>query len=110
MVRSPVTLNLPLPDFSIFVDLKVMVGYLATSKKSGDLRCPSRFGSCVSIVLASMVSSIVLLVGVLSSRLTVPATLSKRPFTVDTIMWRTENSVDECDESTSQTLACEGAA
>ena len=33
IVRSPVTFNLPVPAASTFVDLKVIVGYLATSKK-----------------------------------------------------------------------------
>ena len=51
----------------IFVDLKVMVGNFSTSKKSGDLRCASRFGSRVSTVVASMVISAVLLVMSLSS-------------------------------------------
>ena len=57
MVRSPVTLMAPSLPGTTFVDLKVMVGYLATSKKSADLRCASRFASRVSTEAASMVTS-----------------------------------------------------
>src|SRR5271154_2008199 len=37
-LRSPVTLDLPGPAASTLVDLNVIVGYLATSRKSGLLR------------------------------------------------------------------------
>ena len=45
------------PALVMEVDLKVMVGNLATSKKSGDLRCSSRLGSVVLTEVASMVAS-----------------------------------------------------
>ncbi len=62
---------LPSPLVTL-VDLKVMVGNFSTSKKSGDLRWASRFGSRVSMVVVSMVISAELLVMSLSSCWTTP--------------------------------------
>src|SRR2546429_3128449 len=57
MVRSPVTLNFPGASCSTFLDLKVMVGKWATSKKRSLRRSLSRSGSRVSTVFTSMVTS-----------------------------------------------------
>src|SRR5262249_55431236 len=57
-VRSPVTLNWPDPAGSIVFDLKVIVGYFATSRKSALFRCSSRFASRVSMLAASLVAAI----------------------------------------------------
>src|SRR5207253_7515471 len=59
MVRSPVIFSLPAETCSIFFDLKVIVGYFATSKNLSLLRSASRLGSLVSTVFASMVISTV---------------------------------------------------
>ena len=48
IVRSPTSLNLPGPAASARFETNVTVGNLAASKKSGLLRCSSRFGSRVS--------------------------------------------------------------
>src|SRR5881275_260700 len=63
MVRSPATLYLSPPAFSIFVDLNAISGHLAASKKSGLLRCPSRFSLLVLMLVASIFVSTELLVG-----------------------------------------------
>src|SRR5947209_12455935 len=76
-----------------------MVGYLATSKKSGLRRCASRFGSRVLIVVASIVAFTVDLVTSASSKTTLPVVLPNSPRTFDTIMWRTTNPAAVCEES-----------
>src|SRR5205814_4608900 len=86
-------------------DLKVSSGYFAVSKKSGDLRCASRFVSRVLMLLASILTSTVDFVGSLSSMVTVPSTLSNVPRTVLTIMWRTENCALLWAASMTQSLA-----
>src|SRR5271155_4237414 len=55
MVRSPVTFNLPAPADSTRFDLKVMVGYLATSKKWSLRRSSSRLCTRLSTEPASIV-------------------------------------------------------
>ena len=57
IVRSPVTEYSPWPVRFTEVDLKVIVGYFSTSKKSGLLRCPSRWASPVLRVDTSTVAS-----------------------------------------------------
>ena len=49
IVRSPVSLYRSVPAAVIFFDRKVIVGWLATSKKSGLRKCSSCCGSRVSI-------------------------------------------------------------
>src|SRR5438876_1233419 len=86
MVRSPVTLYLSSPAFSTLVDLKVMSGHFAASKKSGDLRWPSRFSLCVSIEAASILTATALFVGSSLSQFNVELTLLNSPRTVLIIM------------------------
>ena len=57
IVRSPTSLNLPAAPGTTRFDLKVSVGYLATSKKSGLFRWVSRRSLLVVMVVASMVTS-----------------------------------------------------
>ena len=45
------------PVRSMAVERKVICGYFATSRKSGERRCSSRFGSRVSTLDASMTAS-----------------------------------------------------
>ncbi len=66
------TFNASLPAFATFVDLKVMLGYFATSKKSVLLRCVSRSATLVSMLFTSMVASTVDFVTSDSSRTTLP--------------------------------------
>src|SRR5689334_1572920 len=56
-VRSPSAPARLLPLYFSFVDLKVIVGYLATSKKSGLRKCSSRFACPVVTVVTSTVAS-----------------------------------------------------
>ena len=76
-VRSPVIISLP-ADLVSDVDLKVIVGYLATSKKSGLFRWVSRAASWVSTVLASIVTSTEDLVMSFSSSLIVAGAVLDR--------------------------------
>ncbi len=112
MVRSPVTLYLSPATFSIFVDLKVISGHLAASKKSGLLRWPSRLSLCVSIEAASIFTTTLLLVGSSLSKLSVEETLLNSPRTVFTIMCLTakEAVVWGGSASSSTVAAKEGAA
>ena len=75
-VRSPVTLNFPGPAASIDFDLKVIVGNLATSRKSALFRCSSRFASRVLMLAASIVAVMIASVGLASSPSTVPVDLA----------------------------------
>src|SRR6516164_5257811 len=83
IVRSPVILSLPGPADSTLVDLKAMIGYLATSKKSELMRCLSRSGSRVSTVVASMVTLTEDLEMSASSTTTVPLSWWNSPRTVE---------------------------
>src|SRR5258708_34351043 len=96
MVRSPVTLSFPGATCSTFLDLKVMGGKWATSKKWSLRRSLSRPGSRVSTVETSMVTSTVDLAMSLSSTTTEPVTLLNAPRTGEMAKWRTENCADEC--------------
>src|SRR5260370_39780750 len=87
------------------VVLKVIVGYLATSKKSGLFRWLSRLGSPVSIPATSIVASTVERVTSLSSSCTFPETLPNFPRTVLTIMCFTANKASECAPSISHVEA-----
>src|SRR5438105_15243199 len=91
MVRSPETLYLSPPAFSTLVDLNVMSGHFAASKKSGDLRWPSRFSLWVSIDAASILTATALLVGSSLSQFNVEVTFANWPRTVLTIMCLTAN-------------------
>ena len=83
MVRSPVTLNFPGASCSTFLDLKVMVGKWATSKKRSLRRSLSRSGSRVSTVFTSMVTSTLDFVMSWSSSTIVPLSLLNAPRTVE---------------------------
>src|SRR6185369_9961903 len=65
--RSPVTFSLSLPALATFFETKVIVGYLATSKKSALRRCSSLFCTLVLMELVSMVTCTVDFVMSLSS-------------------------------------------
>src|SRR5882757_1681961 len=108
IVRLPVTFILPAETRSIFVDLKVMAGWLATSRKLALLRSASRLGSPVSTVLASMVTSTSDLVRSWSSQLTVPVTPLNCPRTVAIIMCLTENPAAVCAGSICQVVVAAG--
>ena len=71
-----------------------MLGYFSTSKKSADLMWASRCSWLVSIEVASMVARTVESSG-FSAVTSVPLKVPKRPFTLLTIMWRTENETSE---------------
>src|SRR4051812_3740824 len=91
MVRSPLIFSFPDPAASVCFDLKVMVGYLATSKKLGLRRSLSLLSTRVFTVAASMETSIVVLLGSAGSQVTVPAVFSNNPRTVEIPRWRIEN-------------------
>src|SRR5882672_5617241 len=57
IVRFPIARSLPSAAFSKWLDLKVMKGYFATSKKSAPRRCSSRLALRVLTDAASMVTS-----------------------------------------------------
>src|SRR3954454_11746281 len=90
MVRLPETLYLS-PDFSTLLDLKVMSGHFCTSKKSADLRWPSRFSLLVLMLAGSIFSSTALLDGASLLRVMVEENLLKVPRTVVTTMCLTAN-------------------
>ncbi len=62
IVRSPV-ISSPDAVFSTFLETKVMVGNLATSKKSALFRCSSRLATRVSMDAASMLTVIFAVAG-----------------------------------------------
>src|SRR5271156_437632 len=105
MVRSPVTFNLPAPADSTFFDWKVIVGYLATSKKWSLRRSLSRISTRVSTELASMVTFTEALLRSGEST-TTPLTLVKAPLTVEMPIWRTENCAAECGGSRYHVWVC----
>jgi len=96
MVKSPVIFSWPGAACSTFLDLKLIVGYFATSKKSALFRCALRCGSRVSKVDASIVTSTVDLVMSLSSQLTMPVTPWNSPRTVEIIRCLTANCAEAC--------------
>src|SRR5271170_3860283 len=86
-VRSPTTCNLPLTRLTE-VDLKVIVGYLATLKYLSDFKSVSRFTLFVLTVFVSIVASTLDLLGSFSSQTMVPVTPLMEPRTVLTPIWR----------------------
>src|ERR1700694_2837531 len=110
MVRSPVTLNLPSPTFSTLVDVKVMVGWFATSKKLADLRSASRLSFPVSMVVTSIVASAFDFAGSCSSYWTVPVVLPNRPWTVVMTRCFTAKDEVECTGSMFQVVVSAEAA
>jgi len=86
-VKAPVTSSLPLATSFTAVLLKVMVGNLAVSKKSGDFRCFSRASLPVLMEAASMVTATLDLVMSLVLTSMVPSNLAKLPV-VRAIRWR----------------------
>src|SRR5271157_3499115 len=105
MVRSPVTFSLALPADSTRFDLKVNVGYFATSRKSGLRRWLSRISTRVSTDAASMVTSMDVFDRSDGSYSTLPLTFVKAPRTVEMPMWRTENCAELCGGSICQVSA-----
>src|SRR5947208_15854220 len=89
MVRSPVTLYLS-PGLSIFRDLNDISRHACTSKKSGDLRCPSRFSLLVLMVDGSTLSSTELFAGSSLFHATVEENFVNCPRTVVATMCFTE--------------------
>src|SRR5713101_6088435 len=91
MVRSPVIVK-----FSREPDTRrlsnVIDGYFAESKKSGERRCSSRFGSPVISVVTSIAALTDDNFGSPLASTTLPEMPVKRPFTFETIMCRTLNS------------------
>ena len=92
IVRSPVTSYASLPFAAIFVDLNVISGNFAVSKKSAELRCLSRFGTPVSMLVASIFRSTELSSGFARSRTIVPSNFANWPPTFET-KWRTLNPI-----------------
>jgi len=82
------------------VETKVIAGYLATSKKSGLLRCVSRSSTPVVIKLTSIVALILELAGVASSSMTVPEGFANIPRTLLNTCLQT-NSAEEFSGSNS---------
>src|SRR5260370_8392271 len=94
------TLILPGAACSTFFDLKVIAGYLATSKKSGLLRCAFRCGSRVSTLAASIGTSTLEVVMSLSSQFPVPVTPWNSPRAVEILKCFPDNCWAECRVST----------
>src|SRR5437867_2266207 len=90
MVRSPITLYLS-PVLSIFRDLNDISGHACTSKKSGDLRCPSRFSLLVLMLAGSTLSSTELFARSSLFHVTVEENFVNCPRTVVATMCVTEN-------------------
>src|SRR5271154_5623390 len=105
-VKSPVTFHLFGPPASTLVDLNVIVGYLATSRKSGLFKCMSRRSTRVSTDDASIVASTTADAGSLPVVAIVPEVFWNCPFTFEIIMCRTLNSTLVCAGSICQVSAC----
>src|SRR5262245_60274272 len=82
IVRLPLTEYVVALDLRKLVEVKVMTGYLAASKKSGPFRCVSRSSTPVVTPLTSMLTSTLELAGVASSSMTVPAGFENMPRTL----------------------------
>src|SRR5450631_248723 len=103
---TPCIVRLPVAEYEVALDLlklvetKVMTGYLATSKKSGPLRCVSRSSTPVVIDFTSMVALTLELAGMASSNMTVPEGIPNMPRTlVNTCLQA--NSTEEFSGSSS---------
>jgi hypothetical protein len=81
-VRSLVTFYLFGPVAPTLVDLNVMVGYFATSRKLGPFKCSSRPSTRVSTDDASMVASICAEAGSLPLAVMVPEVFWELPLYV----------------------------
>ncbi len=108
--RSPVTRYSWSPLRSTFVDLKFMVGYFSTSKKSTLFRCASRCGSPVFKVGTSTDASTLERVESTVCSFRVPLSPLKLPFTFEIIMCFTLNSALECAGSSFQVMVDSGVA
>ncbi len=76
------TLAVLLPVLITFVDLKVIVGYCATSNQTLLFNSPSSFVLLVEIVSAGIVISNVLAATLLGSSVRLPDTLVNSPYQV----------------------------
>ena len=93
IVRSPVTSSSPASPTDSEVEVNVIRGWLALSKKSGDLRCPARFSSLTWI---ESTSTEPVRTGVPSAPAERPPVYcSKRPRNVATTMCFTANPTVE---------------
>src|SRR3954471_2540975 len=88
---------------------KVISGFFAASKKSGDWRCLSRLGSSVSMLAVLMWKSTEDFSRLAGSRFTLPAKSLKRPRTLVS-RWRTWNETSEWPLSIEYTSARTGSA
>ena len=82
---------MPAPGTSVCVDLNVIAGYFATSRKCGLRTSLSRIWTRLLNVVASMVASMDVFAGSDGSKTTVPLVFSNTPRTVEIPKCRTEN-------------------
>src|SRR5690348_15814640 len=85
--------------------LNEAVGNFSTSKKSGDRRWASRSTTAVSMLAGSMVTSTEDAEGYAGSKTSLPLHLAKRPWVLETTMWRTAKWMAEWVGSMFQVLA-----
>ena len=95
IVSSPSTTS-PAPPSFTDVDLNEIFGKLATSKKSGDWRCPSRSALRVSIEAAEIS---ILIEAAPSATTAEPVYSLNEPRTLVTIAWRALKPTRLCDAS-----------
>src|SRR5262249_28555983 len=99
----------PSPLGLTWVDLKVMAGYFATSKKSALLRWASRWASPVLMVLISIEASTEEREASVVCSVRVPESPPwNPPFTLEIIMCLTLNSACECAGSRFQVVVAAG--
>src|SRR4051812_8220074 len=97
---TPCIVRLPVTEYEVALDLlklietKAITGYLATSKKSGPLRCVSRSSTPVVIEFTSTVTLTLELAGVASSSMTAPEGFGNMPRTLVNTCLQT-NSTEE---------------
>src|SRR6266581_4789492 len=96
IVRSPVTRYLSPPACSIFVLLKVMVGYLSTSRNVDERRSLSRCSLWVRMLEVLIVASTWVLSGCSGSMVPPAVTSAKWPRTVIMPRCLAENSTCVC--------------
>jgi len=93
IVRLPVIVQSS-PSAAIAVETNVIVACFSTSKKSAERMCASRCSLLVSMLDRSMATLTDEAAG--SSPVTIePSNFANRPFTLLTIMWRTEKDTSE---------------
>src|SRR5262249_42070088 len=95
IVRSPTSTNRSLLNGLIALLRKVISGYVSTSKKSGDFKCPSRCSTPVLMLDASIATSTVPVLRSPFSVETVPVHRSNWPRTFATTICRTEKWIPE---------------